>query len=89
MTEDFSGDLLTGGRQRRVTRLGDQIDLENPVAQTVAGFSLHANTAVPARDRHRLERLAQYCARPPVAMERLDLLQPGVLLKVKGVDPDP
>src|SRR5262245_12666799 len=39
----------------------------------VEGFSLHANVAVHADDRPRLERLARYCARPPIAMERLDM----------------
>jgi hypothetical protein len=71
---------------RRVTRFGDQIDPESmqamasPRCATVAGFSLHANTAVPGGDRQRLERLAQYCARPPVAMERLEPLPDGRLL---------
>jgi hypothetical protein len=71
---------------RRGTRVGDQIDpesmqaLASPRCATVAGFSLHANTAVPAGDRQRLQRLAQYCARPPVAMERLELLPGGRLL---------
>jgi hypothetical protein len=68
---------------RRVTRVGDQIDpegmqaLASPRCATVAGFSLHANTVVPAGDRQRLERLAQYCARPPIAMERLEPLPDG------------
>jgi len=44
---------------------------------TVDGFSLHANVAIAAGDRARLERLAQYCARPPVAMERLERLDDG------------
>ena len=70
---------------RRVTRIGDQIDpesmdaLASPRCARVAGFSLHANTAVPAGDRQRLERLARYCARPPIAMERLELLADGRL----------
>jgi hypothetical protein len=41
---------------------------------------LHANVAVPAGDRARLERLALYCARRPVAMERLERLADGRLL---------
>ena len=71
---------------RRMTRTGDQIDAESmqalasPRCATVAGFSLHANTAVPGGDRQRLERLAQYCARPPIAMERLEPLSDGRLL---------
>jgi putative transposase/transposase-like zinc-binding protein len=71
-----------GTRQGR----GDQIDplsLEaylNPRCATVDGFSLHANVAVHAADRVRLERLARYCARPPVALERLEQLAGGRLL---------
>ena len=71
---------------RRVTHRGDQIDpesmepLSSPRCTTVDGFSLHANVVVPAGDRARLERLAQYCARGPVAMERLEVLADGRLL---------
>ena len=71
---------------RRVTRTRDQVDpesmqvLTSPRCASVAGFSVHANVAVPARDRQRLERLARYCARPPIAMERLEPLADGRLL---------
>ena len=43
-------------------------------------MSLHADVAVPARDRARLERLCRYVARPPIATERLSLLEDGRLL---------
>ena len=71
---------------KRVTHRGDQIDpesmeaLASPRCATVDGFSLHANVAIAAGDRARLERLARYCARPPVAMERLEVLADGRLL---------
>jgi hypothetical protein len=71
---------------RRVTRVGDQIDPESmdlvfsPRCATVDGFSLHANVAVHAEDRPRLERLARYCARPPIAMERIEPHTDGRLL---------
>jgi len=71
---------------RRVTRVGDQIDPESmdltlsPRCATVDGFSLHANVAVHADDRPRLERLARYCARAPIAMDRLERLVDGRLL---------
>jgi hypothetical protein len=70
----------------RVIRRGDQIDPESvdafssPRCATMDGFSLHANVAVPAGDRARLERLAKYCLRPPVGMERLETLADGRLL---------
>lgn len=65
---------------RRTTRAGDQIDPESmeafasPRCANVNGFSLHANVALNGADRKRLERLIRYCARPPVAVERLEEL---------------
>jgi hypothetical protein len=38
---------------------------------SVNGFSLHANTQVPAHRRDQLERLIRYTTRGPVALERL------------------
>ena len=43
------------------------------------GMSLHADVAVPARDRKRLERLCRYVARPPLALGRLEALTDGRL----------
>jgi len=43
------------------------------------GMSLHADVAVPARDRRRLERLCRYVARPPLANERLEERSDGTL----------
>ncbi|MCP4136907.1 MAG: transposase, partial [bacterium] len=43
------------------------------------GMSLHADVAVPARDRQRLERLCRYILRPPLALERLEALPDGLL----------
>jgi hypothetical protein len=45
----------------------------------VRGFNLHAKTTVDGRDRERLERLCQYIARPPIAQERLHILDDGRL----------
>jgi hypothetical protein len=65
---------------RRVVTGGDRIDpeemesLSSDRCARVSGFSLHANVAVPARDRARLERLIRYMARPPLASERLEML---------------
>ena len=41
---------------------------------------MHANVAVAAGDRQRLERLCRYCARPALAIERLEPLPDGRLL---------
>jgi ribosomal protein S27E len=67
----------TGERWRR---LGDRVEPESangdPEASTRVpqhgGMSLHADVAVPARDRPRLERLCRYVARPPLASDRLE-----------------
>jgi hypothetical protein len=79
-----AGRVATGPRAGKpVQRLGDRIDVEDlPVSKgeccaNVGGVSLHANVAVPARDRRRLERLCRYVARPPVATDRLSRLTDG------------
>src|SRR3989441_4041542 len=75
-----------GHTATRVTRHADQIDPESmdafssPRCAGVDGFSVHANVSIPAGDRQRLERLAQYCARGPVAIEGLEPLPDGRLL---------
>jgi hypothetical protein len=69
-----------------VLRIGDLVDPEEaafvtgPRCTMVDGVSLHANVAVPARDRSRLEKLCRYIARPPVSTERLSQLEDGRLL---------
>jgi len=51
----------------------------------LAGFDLHANVAVPATDRARLEQLCRYLLRPAVAQDRLRLLADGrVVLTLKS-----
>ncbi len=37
------------------------------------GFSIDASVRIAARDRAGLERLLRYCARPPFALERLEV----------------
>ena len=39
-----------------------------------AGWSVDASVTIPAWDRHGLERLVRYCARPPISQERLGRL---------------
>jgi hypothetical protein len=82
-----SGRVATGSRAgMRIARVGDEVDPQNGTLPSgtccaaVAGFSVHAGVRVPARDRLRLERLARYAGRPPLAAERLSLLPDGRLL---------
>ena len=44
------------------------------------GFSLDASIRVEGPDRAGLERLLRYCARPPVALERLEQLGEDALI---------
>jgi len=81
----ISGRIATGLRAgRRVTRVGDAVDVDDLPAgrccAAVADYSVHAGVCVPARDRMRLERLARYAGRPPLATDRLSLLPDGRLL---------
>jgi len=66
----------------RVWRVGDDPDApwvlsSAPRHAYIAGFDLHANVAVPAADRTRLEQLCRYLLRPAVAQDRLSLLVDG------------
>jgi Putative transposase len=50
---------------------GERPALTGPRCASVHGFSLHANTQVPAHRRDQLEHLIRYTARGAVALERL------------------
>jgi Putative transposase/Transposase zinc-binding domain len=50
---------------------GEAPTLTGPRCASVHGFSLHANTQVPAHRRDQLERLIRYTARGAVSLERL------------------
>ncbi len=45
----------------------------------VLGVNVHAQVAIPARDRARLERLCRYVCRPPLAQDRLEQHASGKL----------
>ena len=52
------------------------------------GFSLHAGVFVDELDGEALERLARYCARPPLALRRLAQADDGqILYRVKHAAP--
>jgi hypothetical protein len=50
---------------------GERPALTGPRCASVHGFSLHANTEIPAHRRDQLERLICYTARGAVLLERL------------------
>ncbi len=87
----IQGRIALGPRAgARVWRVGDDPDAPwvlstAPRHAHLAGFDLHANVAVPAADRTRLEQLCRYLLRPPVAQDRLRLLADGrVVLMLKS-----
>jgi hypothetical protein len=51
---------------------GERPELTGPRCASVNGFSLHANTAIPAHRRDQLERLIRYTGRGAVSLERLE-----------------
>ena len=59
---------------------GEHPALTGPRCARVHGFSLHANTAIPAHRRDQLERLMRYTGRGAVALERLEQDTHGDLL---------
>jgi hypothetical protein len=50
---------------------GEAPRLTGPRCASINGFSLHANTAIPAHRRDQLEQLIRYTARGAVSLERL------------------
>src|SRR2546425_1956978 len=59
---------------------GERPARTGPRCVSVHGFSLHANTQVPAHRRDQLERLMRYTARGAVALERLEEAAHGDLV---------
>ena len=50
---------------------GERSELTGSHCASVKGFSLHANTLIPAHRRDQLERLLRYTTRGAVSLERL------------------
>jgi hypothetical protein len=48
-----------------------------PLCARLEGFSLHAAVAIHENDREGLERLARYCARPALSVDRLSVTEDG------------
>ncbi len=72
---------------QKVRRIGSGFgsEGESPIltgtrCASVHGFSLHANTHIPAHRRDQLERLIRYTARGAVSLERLEHDEGGDLL---------
>ena len=59
---------------------GERPTLNGPRCASVNGFSLHANTQIPAHRRDQLERRIRYTARGAVSLERLEHDAHGDLL---------
>ncbi len=80
------GNTVMGQRAgARTRRCGAALDHAgaNPLPRCHAnqdGFDLEAGVRVPADQRDRLERLCRYVLRPPLAGERLRLLEDGDVL---------
>jgi hypothetical protein len=84
------GRVATGPRAgQRVMRLGSDpgaaaVTTGGPRHAHLEGFDLHANVAVPAGERARLENLCRFVLRPPVAPDALELTPEGkVLLRLR------
>src|SRR2546427_9105070 len=61
-----------GGAARAAAPVGGRGGGQSEVAvRAPGGLSLHANVAVPAHARERLEHLCRSLLRPPLALERL------------------
>jgi hypothetical protein len=71
---------------QRLQRIGAQIDPDDvewgasPRCASAGGLNLHANVAVHANDRSRLEPLCRYILRPALAADRLSQLPDARLL---------
>ena len=76
--------MRASGRARGTRGCASAPGPDTGVPAHLDSFDLHANVAVPAGDRARLEQLCRYLLRPAVSQDRLKLLGDGrVLLALK------
>jgi hypothetical protein len=72
--------IATGPREGQkvftLQTLPAELDARREVAES-SGFSLHAGIGAKGSQRDKLEHLARYVSRPPVATERLSLTESG------------
>jgi hypothetical protein len=65
---------------RRHGHLDDMAVHTMDSADHAGGWSVNASVTIPSWDRHGLERLVRYCARPPLSQERLGRLNDETLV---------
>jgi hypothetical protein len=76
---------LGGTLQRHLESAHARVERGGLLCARIDGFDLHGRVAFGAQQRMRLEKLVQYCARPPLANDRLEKLPDGhYRLKLKG-----
>ena len=63
--------LLTRYLQAQSSRAAPPMDRPRGLRVFAEGFSLHAGVSVSELDGDALERLARYCARPPLSLHRI------------------
>lgn len=73
---------LTVGKKALVLKTIPNTDHASGAGLVTAhsGFSLHAGVAVGGGERKKLEKLARYIARPPIAQDRLRLSDTGQVI---------
>jgi hypothetical protein len=70
---------------RHLASAGERVERAGPLCARVDGFDLHGRVAFGAADRERLGELVRYCARPPLANDRLSKRADGrYLLRLKA-----
>ena len=72
--------LLTRYLQAQSGRAAPTIDWPRGLRVFAEGFSLHAGVSVSELDGDALERLARYCARPPLSLHRIAVDPDGQIL---------